>query len=204
MTYVISDIHGEFFKFQKMLELIEFKESDEMYILGDAVDRGKYPIRTLLYIIDHSNMKMLVGNHEVMMMKSDEDDYFKCWMNNGGDITLSQYSNLCKDDRDKIDVYLDSLPILYELDKYILVHAGITKDRQDDDFLLWAREDFLNVPTGLDKTVIFGHTPTVFMTGNRDMKIWYNDGRIDIDCGSCFTGGKLACLRLDDMKEFYV
>lgn len=27
---------------------------------------------------------------------------------------------------------------------------------------------------------------------------------IDIDCGACFDNGKLACLRLDDMKEFYI
>ena len=37
-------------------------------------------------------------------------------------------------------------------------------------------------------------------------KIWYGDGIIDIDCG---CGNKtdlrrLACLRLEDMAEFYI
>ena len=40
------------------------------------------------------------------------------------------------------------------------------------------------------------------------MRIWYGNGLIGIDCGAAYpTGmnpkGRLACLRLDDMKEFY-
>lgn len=35
------------------------------------------------------------------------------------------------------------------------------------------------------------------------MSIWHGDGRIGIDCGACFAGGRLGCLRLDDLKEFY-
>ena len=27
---------------------------------------------------------------------------------------------------------------------------------------------------------------------------------IYIDCGACFNNGRLGCLRLDDLKEFYV
>ena len=38
--YCISDIHGCFNEFQQMLELINFQESDELYILGDIIDRG--------------------------------------------------------------------------------------------------------------------------------------------------------------------
>lgn len=45
------------------------------------------------------------------------------------------------------------------------------------------------------------------------MRIWHETDRIGIDCGSGFPEekdcegyykyGNLACLRLDDMKEFY-
>ena len=41
MIYVMSDIHGKYDKFIKMLELIEFSENDELYILGDIFDRRK-------------------------------------------------------------------------------------------------------------------------------------------------------------------
>ena len=39
-TYVISDIHGQYKAYLKMLELIGFKDEDFMYVLGDVIDRG--------------------------------------------------------------------------------------------------------------------------------------------------------------------
>lgn len=207
MTYVIADIHGEYYKFIKMLELIEFKDTDRMYILGDVIDRGKYPTRTLLYIIDQPNMTMLMGNHEYLALGSlrKHDSLHRCWMNNGGEITLNQFQGLSNENQIKIVKYIDTLPNVIELDDYILVHAGLNKMHKNDyDFSIWAREEFINYPTELDKTVIFGHTPTAFITGVKPMSIWYDDGRIGIDCGACFNGGRLGCLRLDDMKEFYV
>ena len=47
MTYVISDIHGCYDKYMQMLDKIKFKDSDEMYVLGDVVDRGEYPVKVL-------------------------------------------------------------------------------------------------------------------------------------------------------------
>ena len=38
-----------------------------------------------------------------------------------------------------------------------------------------------------------------------DLHGMYNKkGNIYIDCGVCYEIGKLGCLRLDDMREFYV
>lgn len=37
----------------------------------------------------------------------------------------------------------------------------------------------------------------------RPLTIWKNDEAIGIDCGSGYDYGRLACLRLDDMKVFY-
>lgn len=46
-TYVISDIHGQYDMFMELLEKIPLKDSDTLYILGDVVDRGPHPIKTL-------------------------------------------------------------------------------------------------------------------------------------------------------------
>ena len=44
------------------------------------------------------------------------------------------------------------------------------------------------------------------------MRIWHGPDRMDIDCGSAYPDvqdknaefiGRLACIRLDDMREFY-
>ena len=48
-TYVISDIHGEYGKFMELLDIIHFSDEDILYVLGDVVDRGKNPVKTVSY-----------------------------------------------------------------------------------------------------------------------------------------------------------
>ena len=68
---------------------------------------------------------------------------------------------------------------------------------------VWTRLDRFSVmPPG--KTVIFGHTPTDHYQYRRPMSIYHGKNMIGIDCGCAYRDlGRLACLRLDDMKEFY-
>ena len=47
MDYVTGDIHGCFDKFMKLLKKIKFSEKDNLYIIGDVIDRGPKPIETL-------------------------------------------------------------------------------------------------------------------------------------------------------------
>ena len=46
-TYVMSDIHGDYERYRKMLQLIRFKDTDTLYILGDIIDRGSNGIKIL-------------------------------------------------------------------------------------------------------------------------------------------------------------
>lgn len=48
MIYVMSDIHGCYEKYSEMLSKIHFSSSDNMFILGDVLDRGEHPIKVLL------------------------------------------------------------------------------------------------------------------------------------------------------------
>ena len=68
----MSDIHGCYKEFIKMLQLINFSENDTLYILGDVLDRGENPLEILEYIMNHGNIILLMGNHENMML-----NYFK-------------------------------------------------------------------------------------------------------------------------------
>ena len=45
MRYLISDIHGCFDQYQTLLAKIGFSDKDELYVLGDVVDRGPEPIK---------------------------------------------------------------------------------------------------------------------------------------------------------------
>ena len=47
MIYAMSDLHGCYEKYIKMLDKINFSDSDTLYILGDVVDRGDGGIKLL-------------------------------------------------------------------------------------------------------------------------------------------------------------
>ena len=68
-TYVISDIHGQYNMFIELLDKIDLKDTDTLYILGDVLDRGPHPIKTIRKLMEMPNAICLVGNHEFMAMK---------------------------------------------------------------------------------------------------------------------------------------
>ena len=139
MHYVMSDIHGCYEEFIEMLELINFKNEDDLYILGDILDRGNEPIKILQYIKNKSNIHMLLGNHEDMMLSyyerkeyedSNKDDLDfqklpllddslgakKLWFRNGGEISYNQLNNLNKDEfKDCLD-YIKKLKLFEVLE----------------------------------------------------------------------------------------
>ena len=47
MIYVMSDLHGMYSSYLKMLRKIHFCDADMLYILGDVIDRGPQPIQIL-------------------------------------------------------------------------------------------------------------------------------------------------------------
>lgn len=50
-TYVIGDIHGQLEQLKVLLEKMKFNENDELYVMGDVVDRGPDPIKALQYLM---------------------------------------------------------------------------------------------------------------------------------------------------------
>lgn len=217
MKYVMSDIHGCYDDFIKMLKLISFNSNDELYIIGDIFDRGDNPINILDYIVTHKNITLLKGNHELMFTEAFENNDYSLWYSNGGSTTHNQ---LMKRDflyEESVYKYIKKLPFIKVIDKFILVHAylylpdnynDLSIDEiismQTEDNCLWDRSNIGKEKQYKDYKIIYGHTPVqAFSNGNKILNIKNN---YYIDCGCCFKNadGKLSCLRLDDMKEFYV
>ena len=78
-------------------------------------------------------------------------------------------------------------------------------------FSVWDRQSGEAPLTG-EYTMIFGHTTSHHYQDGSPMRIWHGPDRMDIDCGSAYPDvqdknaefiGRLACIRLDDMREFY-
>ena len=66
MIYVMSDIHGMYEKYEKMLKQIDLSEKDTLYVLGDIVDRGSGSMKVLQDMMRRANVHGLIGNHELM------------------------------------------------------------------------------------------------------------------------------------------
>lgn len=64
-TYVISDIHGCYDEFLRMLDKIGFSDTDRLILAGDYIDRGRQSFEMLKWIEDvPQNVHLLRGNHE--------------------------------------------------------------------------------------------------------------------------------------------
>ena len=201
-TYVISDIHGEYGKFMELLDMIHFSDEDILYVLGDVVDRGKNPVKTLLKMMEMPNVIPIAGNHEQMMLEcmsvlikevKDEnsvkefaekfsDNMFQklyAWQRNGGIATTDELSKL------------DNFDIKRDIDDYSL------------DELVWSRVDY-DVRYFDDVITVTGHTPTRYIEDNpRPGYVYRKNNHMDIDCGAYLPGGRLAAICLDTGKEFY-
>ena len=69
MTYFVSDIHGEYDLFMRLLEKIKFSNSDRLIVCGDFIDKGTASIRLVKTIFELPNVHCIMGNHEYMFFK---------------------------------------------------------------------------------------------------------------------------------------
>lgn len=225
MTYIISDIHGRADRFHNILEQIQFSKSDTLYVLGDVIDRNLDGIAILQEIMITENILMILGNHEYMMLnvvrlpakKMDQIwlEDLGLWYLNGGEVTYLTFQKLSEDEQKKIIDYLDDLPLNREIrvegKDYLLIHGSpvSTFEEEYSDFsnvtmhAVWNRFDPFEKNAFAGKTVICGHTPTVYFTHRTPMEVFQNDNTICMDCGCAFPDGRLGCLCLETGKIIY-
>jgi serine/threonine protein phosphatase 1 len=217
--YALSDLHGCYDKFIAMLDLVHFTENDELYIIGDILDRGDKPLEIYDYILAHKNIQMIKGNHEDIF-----EDYFRTkhtemWYLNGGITTHRELIIRGQAYEDSLYEFTSNLPLYKIVDNNILVHAGlylpenykhITLEEilgvQNSEYVLWDRSHINHEKKLKGYNIISGHTPVQFINGSTEnVSIIIRNGNHYIDCGCVYyqLNGKLACLRLDDMAEFY-
>lgn len=233
MVYVMSDLHGEYEKYMSMIEKIKFSNNDLLFILGDVVDRGPDPLKILYDMSMRSNVFPILGNHEIaalaiikpLLAEITEHNYntqiTSVFLNslieyqaNGGNTTLDNFKALSVDKRAEMVEYLEEF-VPFEIVEtnnktFVLVHSGLGNYQKDKklvdytlDELCFSRPDYNNgVFDGTNHYIVCGHTPTLAISGRSS--IIRQNHYINIDCGACFPGGRLACLCLDNMQEFYV
>ena len=225
MRYVVSDIHGNYELLVKLLKKINFSKNDTLFVLGDVIDKGKDVDRllNLLLVEMENNAIVLAGNHEYDFVKLMTNLIVKDASDEVLVENAKRYLGIGSISIEQIDMIMN-MSYYHEENDFILVHAGVPFDVQGRPIPLdeapiedlvydrrFKREDFL--PPNI-KCVIFGHTPTFYIEGQKGKIIKYQKPntignkpgdyyKVHIDTGNYLTG-ILGCLRLDDMQEFYV
>ena len=78
MIYLISDIHGCYNTFLKLIKKIKLTNQDTLICLGDAIDRGRYSFEVLDYFMNNNNCKLIKGNHELFFILSENNILASC------------------------------------------------------------------------------------------------------------------------------
>ena len=221
--YLIGDIHGQLSKLKNLISKVQSDiESDDLIIfVGDYIDRGPRSfevIEFLLKLKSEHNIVFLIGNHEDMFLRFvSRGDNYNNYMANGGEYTIKSYFKNLKEFKipETHKKFYNSLKLYYESDLFIAVHAGInpkvkniTDQRRDD--IIWIRESFYEYNKKWDKTIVFGHTPTMYINASKDVNknitkgVYIDDKRniIGIDTNAMSEGFPLSCIRLPDRKIY--
>ena len=218
----MSDIHGCYDLYIKMLEKINFSENDTLYIVGDVIDRGEDGIKILFDMMKRKNVVPILGNHDYtcayllkrLKTKATEElkEIFKDWLADGGLPTYQAFKVLDENDRKEIIEYLKCFSIFEEIEtqsgKFFLSHTVPSKETMEDfDNMDWKELIVGHCEYDTvyfeDKYIVTGHTPTALIDFTCKGKIFEQNNHIAIDCGAVFTG-TLGCICLDTLEKFYV
>ena len=169
--FAISDIHGCAKTFQALIERIDLRQDDRLFLLGDYIDRGPGSRQVIDIIMDLQargfRLTCLMGNHEQLMLHAGSSfSWSNMWMMNGGGATLESFR--ARTWADVPDIYLTwmrGLPIYYSDSKYILVHAGLNfleeDPLEDEEEMLWIRDWYADIDYAWlgERRIVHGHTP---------------------------------------------
>jgi len=138
----MSDIHGCYDKYIKMLKKIDFTDDDTLYVLGDVIDRGDGSFKVMQDMSMRANVLPIMGNHEyagyavlkdiqkLMFEVTDESldalekssldiadiaRTIEIWTNGYGSAsTIDEFRELSEDDREFMLEYIEEFS-LYEI-----------------------------------------------------------------------------------------
>ena len=211
--FVIGDVHGHYTALSSLLANIAPHQEDEVYFLGDLIDRGSQSAQVVDFVIKN-NYHCILGNHEVMLLDALKDEtiepqILQGWLQNGGNTTVVSYGYKMPP-KEHIQ-WIKNLPTYIDLGDYWLVHAGVDPrssiEIQSADQFCWIRQEFHGIdrPYFKDKTIIIGHTITFTFDGVKSGQLARGNGWIGIDTGVYHhQWGWLTALELNESIVYQV
>jgi serine/threonine protein phosphatase 1 len=219
-SWVITDIHGCRATLDVLLERLDLQPADRLFFLGDYVDRGadSKGVIDRIWELEAAGHAVLClgGNHEEMLVYAwKEGENSEPWYSySGGREAVASFgTNEVRDIPPQYIRWMENLPLWYEVDGYILVHAGFDF-RLDDPFadreaMRWIRRWYGAIDYNWlgDRMILHGHTPVSIQKVEQMLGQLDDRKVLDLDAGCVHNRpqlGNLCAFRLEDQKLVYV
>lgn len=66
--FIIGDVHGHYYPLMKLLEKIHYSDGDELWFVGDLVNRGKDSAKVLEFVKNLKLKQVVLGNHDFSIL----------------------------------------------------------------------------------------------------------------------------------------
>ncbi|MBG8556347.1 metallophosphoesterase family protein [Hymenobacter guriensis] len=171
--FVTTDLHGCLRTLRHALEkVIQFSARDELYVLGDYVNKGPDSRGVLDYLMQLQARGMAVrclrGNHDQELLDAAQGRTAALWASAADrELTLRSFGVAQAAD---IPVpylrWLDALPYEFDLPDFVLVHAGFDfrqppeQMRRDHQTMMNIKKFTFDASRLQGKRLVHGHVPT--------------------------------------------
>ena len=189
---IIGDVHGHYDGLMRLLDTIAPAQTDQVYFLGDLIDRGPASAQVVSFVQENGYTSLL-GNHEQLMLEAFPAGRtfapgVQAWLFSGGRTTVASYTDVSLL-MDHLE-WMKTLPLYLDLGDVWLVHAGLDPKRpiesQSAQEFCWIREAFhrSTEPYFSNKLIITGHTITFTLPHVMPGALASGVGWLDIDTGA--------------------
>lgn len=216
-TYACSDLHGMYSLWKQISEYCD--DTDTIYFLGDAADRGPDGVRLIIDLLKDPRVKYLKGNHEdlfvayVPYLLEGNYTYYTEWVMNGGDATWKDLSKFSEEYALYLCRELDKLPLSATYvnkkgQEIFLSHAGTNLNFTKEDYrlrgeghqyLIWDRKH-IHIPHPQDEKFkniyqVHGHTPVPYLENKLLIPFYDRPQKLEVlsYCGGRKIDIDLAC-----------
>ncbi|MCC2545682.1 serine/threonine protein phosphatase [Hymenobacter sp. BT175] len=210
--YVTTDLHGCLHTFRQLVEKkLELKPADELYVLGDYVNKGPDSRGMLDYLMQLPargyQVWCLRGNHDQELLDAIQGKTEALWANAADrQLTLASFGVAEASAIPAAYVaWLEALPHVLDIPGFTLVHAGFDfrlppeQMRTDWHTMLNTKKFTLDASRLQGRRLLHGHVPTP--TAEVKKKVAEQAGAIGLDTGCVYRHNPelahLAALELD-------
>ena len=233
MEYVISDIHGCYQRFKKLLGEINFSEKEDvLYLAGGLTGEGEDSLGLLLDLCMRPNVYPLWGDEDYLcaealralgekldedalkaLLTGDKKEAFTAWLASGGVEIIRDFRALSEEKRVFVLEYFDEFEP-YTFTKvgkhvFIILHAGFQTFEEGKELEEYSAEELAFGSLDYNRRyfhgayLVTGHKPTRELSPDGEDKVYKTKAGNIAVNCSVCEDGKLACLSLDTGKVVY-